>query len=311
MIGIKKIILLIFILCTVKNYAQQGIVLSQPYMSVQQLSPAVAGNGVYAQRIQSNLKSQFLDGNNLYRTLVSGWDSRLKNTDPENVNYFGVGVQIISDQAMSGVFNSNYLNVNIAYHLYLDANAENELSLGLGATYGQTYLDKSKLRFGEGFNIDGSYTVANYDYLNSFKPYPRDFYYNTGLLFTRHTEKNLIQTGLTVSFLSRPKVLVLNMDTASGMKSSAFFNYEKEFEKLIKEWEGQTNLTKWDDLGFSLQGDTSTIHWLSSSLANTTFDCPLDRDKNSIFKSQNLVDWLDLITPDILKLDENSSEENG
>ena len=83
------------------------------------------------------------------------------------------------------------------------------------------------------------------------------------------------------------------------------------FEKLIKEWEGQTNLTKWDDLGFSLQGDTSTIHWLSSSLANTTFDCPLDRDKNSIFKSQNLVDWLDLITPDILKLDENSSEENG
>ena len=271
MIGIKKIILSIFILCTLKNYAQQGIVLSQPYMSAQQLSPAVAGNGVYAQRIQSNLKSQFLDGNNLYRTLVSGWDSRLKNTDPENVNYFGVGVQIISDQAMSGVFNSNYLNVNIAYHLYLDANAENELSLGLGATYGQTYLDKSKLRFGEGFNIDGSYTVANYDYLNSFKPYPRDFYYTTGLLFTRHTEKNLIQTGLTVSFLSRPKVLVLNMDTASGMKSSAFFNYEKEFEN------GNTFLTH---LSFSNKNGLNQI--MVGGLLGFSFNDNSDK-KNRIY----------------------------
>lgn len=102
-----------------------------------------------------------------------------------------------------------------------------------------------------------------------------------------------------------------DVDIKFRLESERTFQSKKEFEKLIKEWEGQTNLTKWDDLGFSLQGDTSTIHWLSSSLANTTFDCPLDRDKNSIFNSQNLVDWLDLITPDILKLDENSSEENG
>ena len=219
-----------FIVFAVNTNAQQGIVLSQPYTSSQFLSPATVGNGNYEQRIQTNLKSQFLDGNNLYRTLVSGWDSRFKNADPEQKNYFGVGAQVISDQAMAGVINSNYITLDFAYHLFLDANLKNELSLGLGVTYGQTYLDKSKLRFGEGFNIDGTYTDANYDYLNSFKPFPQNFYYNTGLLFTRHTENNFIQGGLIVSFLSKPKTLILSVDTASGMKSSAFFNYEKVLE---------------------------------------------------------------------------------
>lgn len=226
----KFLISLLLIVFAVNTYAQQGIVLSQPYISAQFLSPATVGNGIYEQRIQTNLKSHFLDGNNLYRTLVSGWDSRFKNADPEQKNYFGVGAQVISDQAMAGLFNSNYITLDFAYHLFLDANFKNELSLGLGATYGQTYLDKSKLRFGEGYNIDGSYTAGNYDYLNSIKSFPQDFYYNTGLLFTRHTENIFLQAGFAVSFLSKPKVLILNVDTASGMKSSAFFNFEKELE---------------------------------------------------------------------------------
>jgi len=64
----KPFILFLFIFFAVNTYAQQGIDLSQPYMSSQFLSPASVGNGNYEQRIQSNLKSQFLDGNNLYRT---------------------------------------------------------------------------------------------------------------------------------------------------------------------------------------------------------------------------------------------------
>ena len=213
-----------------QSYAQQGIVLSQPYISSQFLSPATVGNGIYEQRIQTNLKSQFLDGNNLYRTLISGWDSRFKNADPEQKNYFGVGAQVISDQAMGGIINSNYITLDFAYHLFLDANLKNELSLGIGGTYGQTYIDKSQLRFEEGFNVGLPYNVNNYDYINSIKSFPQDFYYNTGMLFTRHTENMFLQGGLAASFLSRPKVTVLAVDTASGMKSSAFFNFEKVLE---------------------------------------------------------------------------------
>ena len=219
----------------IQSYAQldnvqQSIVLSQPYISSQFLSPATVGNGIYENRIQANLKSQFLDGNNLYRTLVSGWDSRFKNADSDQENYFGVGAQVISEQAMGGVINTNYITLNFAYHLFLDANLKNELSLGLGGSYGQTYLDKSQLLFEEGFNVGLPYNVNNCDYINNIKSFPQNFYYNTGLLFTRHTENLFLQGGLAASFLSKPKVLILNVDTASGMKSSAFFNFEKVFE---------------------------------------------------------------------------------
>jgi hypothetical protein len=162
--------------------------------------------------------------------LISGWDSRFKNADPEQKNYFGVGAQVISDQAMGGIINSNYITLDFAYHLFLDANLKNELSLGIGGTYGQTYIDKSQLRFEEGFNVGLPYNVNNYDYINSIKSFPQDFYYNTGMLFTRHTENMFLQGGLAASFLSRPKVTVLAVDTASGMKSSAFFNFEKVLE---------------------------------------------------------------------------------
>lgn len=119
-----------------------------------------------------------------------------------------------------------------------------------------------------------------------------------------------------------PKISVINkifsishdakndVDIKFRLEADRTFQSREELEKIIKEWEGQTDLTKWDDLGFSLQGDISNILWLSSSLANTTFDCPLERNKDSIFKSQNLVDWLDLMTPSILKLDEILSEED-
>ena len=226
----RHYILLLFIVFAVNTYAQQDIELSQPYISSQFISPASVGSGIYEQRIQSNLKSQFLDGNNLSRILVSGWDSRFKNADPEQKNYFGVGAQVISNQANGGFINSNYITLDFAYHLFLDANSKNELSLGLGVTYGQTYIDKSQLRFEEGFNIGLPYNVYNYDYLNNIKSFPQDFYYNTGLLFTRHSENLFLQAGFAASFLSRPKVLILNVDTASGMKSAAFFNYEKVLE---------------------------------------------------------------------------------
>ncbi|MDM1303188.1 hypothetical protein HXZ76_02440 [Acinetobacter indicus] len=99
-----------------------------------------------------------------------------------------------------------------------------------------------------------------------------------------------------------------DVDIKFKLEADRTFQSREELEALIKEWEGQTDLTKWDDLGFSLQGDRNNILWLSSSLANTTLGCPLERNKNSIFSSDSLVTWLDSITPKILKLDEASSE---
>jgi len=79
--------------------------LSQWFTSAQFLSPASVGNGVYNSRIQSNYRSQMLAGNQLYKTIVIGWDGRYKNKNEDVVNYLGIGGQIISDQIMEGVLN--------------------------------------------------------------------------------------------------------------------------------------------------------------------------------------------------------------
>lgn len=91
------------------------------------------------------------------------------------------------------------------------------------------------------------------------------------------------------------------------------FQNQEDLKKIITEWQKQNpdSLTKWDDLGFSLQGDPQHILWLSSSFANDTFECSIARDKDQIFKSIDLVKWLDSITAKILVLDKKSSESNG
>jgi hypothetical protein len=94
--------------------------LSQLYTSAQFLSPASVGNGIYQNRVQSNYRSQMLAGNQLYKTIVVGWDGRYKNKNEDVVNYLGIGGQIISDQVMNGVLQTNYATLNAAYHLFFD-----------------------------------------------------------------------------------------------------------------------------------------------------------------------------------------------
>lgn len=91
------------------------------------------------------------------------------------------------------------------------------------------------------------------------------------------------------------------------------FNDQSALQKVITDWQEKNSesLTKWDDLGFSLQGDPQHILWLSSSYANDTFQCSIARDKDQIFKSTDLVQWLDSITNKIVNLDKTSSELNG
>lgn len=105
---------------------------------------------------------------------------------------------------------------------------------------------------------------------------------------------------------------MLGLNSAPSKKSGikfklevpVVFNSKEDVQKLIDDWEkNNKTMTKWEDLGFSFQGDTQKIIWLSESRANSYFDCPLIKGKNQVFKSNELVEWLDKITTDILKLE--------
>ncbi len=92
------------------------------------------------------------------------------------------------------------------------------------------------------------------------------------------------------------------------LEADVIFNSKEELQSVIDEWDKLDNPTKWENLGFGMLGNTQTPIWLAESRAIDTFDCPLQRDSKQIFKSKELVKWLDSITPKILKLEEKNED---
>jgi type IX secretion system PorP/SprF family membrane protein len=203
--------------------------LSQWYSSAQFLSPASVGNGIYNSRIQSNYRSQMLAGNQLYKTIVIGWDGRYKNKNEDVVNYLGIGGQIISDQVMEGVLQTNYATLNAAYHLYFDEELKKNFSLGLGFTFAQSNLQLDKLKFGDQF-LDGEYITSSRSIsLQNLNGTASKVSMNSGLLYTYHSANSFYQISANAFYLAKPD-LISETPSASSFKSLFFFNAEKELE---------------------------------------------------------------------------------
>ncbi len=202
----------------------QDIDLSQPYIAGQYFSPATAGGGNYGKRLNGILRTQFNDGNNLYRTMLAGFDSKLKAADDRSKNYLGFGAQILSDQLMSGALQVNFLSLNMAYHIYLDENLYQELSLGLGTVIAQTNFDKSKIRFGDQYTSDGTYIGSNS--LEVLNDIPMDVSATTGLLYTLHDEYKFIQVGASSFLVSKPVLTNSPYNEAEKLKLRFYTNVE-------------------------------------------------------------------------------------
>lgn len=204
--------------------------LSQLYTSAQFLSPASVGNGIYQSRVQSNYRSQMLAVNQLYKTIVIGWDGRYKNKNEDVANYLGIGGQIISDQVMNGVLQTNYAILNTAYHLFFDEDLKKDFSLGLGLTFAQSNLQLDKLKFADQFS-DGEYLMNSRSIsLQNLNNNASKISMNTGLLYTNHSQTSFVQISANAFFFSKPDLTRSNQASTSGFKSLMFLNAEKELE---------------------------------------------------------------------------------
>ncbi|MCY1163613.1 hypothetical protein D9M71_22990 [compost metagenome] len=84
---------------------------------------------------------------------------------------------------------------------------------------------------------------------------------------------------------------------------------KEELVKILEEWEAQSSLnSKWDDLGFSLLGNSSKVYWLSKSIANDEFELDIERNENNIFDTDKLLNWLNNRKKDILLLEKDKDE---
>jgi len=207
-----------------KSNAQE-IFLSQPFAAAQFLTPASVGNGVFDQRIQSNFRSQSIAGLNFAKTLVVGWDRKYNRKAQDQSNYLGIGGQIISEQLMNGLLNTNFITVNTAYHLFLDGDEYSNLAIGLGVTYAQTNLDRSKLRFGDMYDPSGK--LSGNPSAEIFLSNPGRLSANTGLLYTRHSGSTFLQLSANGFFFAKPDVTNSPYNESPGMRSTLFLNLER------------------------------------------------------------------------------------
>ena len=207
----------------------QDFVLSQPFTAAQYLSPASVGNGVYGQRIQSNFRTESIGGSNYARNLVVGWDRKYNRNAAEQANYLGIGGQIISEQLLNGLINTNYITLNTAYHLFLDGDEYSNVAIGLGVTYAQSTLDRSKLRFGDMFDPSGN--LSGNPSAEIFLSNPSRLSANTGLLFTRHSNDTYLQLSANGFFFAKPDMTNSPYNEAPGMRSTLFMNLEKYFNE--------------------------------------------------------------------------------
>lgn len=222
----NKIYILFY--CLFASYAlkAQGVVLSQPFMSSQFLSSASVGNGLYGSRIQSNIKTQMINGQILYKTVVVGFDTRFNSIDYSK-NYLGIGGQLISDQVMNGAMQFNTLGLNFAYHIFLDDYLYKNVSLGIGTSFNQTSLNRSKLRFEDQYDYTAQLT-GNAS-LENLIPNPNAFSANASALYTKHDESAFVQVGFSSFFIEKPNVIFSLMNSAPENKYRLFSSIEIPF----------------------------------------------------------------------------------
>jgi type IX secretion system PorP/SprF family membrane protein len=116
------------------------------------ISPALAGRYGTDWRVMVNARSQWLGKTSTYNTRQVTIDAKVKEID--ETNYFGVGGMFISDNAMDGLYKSNYFSLNGSYHFALDANG-NGLALGIGVVGNNTRVDFSQLSFDQQLGSSG------------------------------------------------------------------------------------------------------------------------------------------------------------
>ena len=207
----KKVYILFYCLIASFTTRAQGVALSQPFMSSQFLSSASVGSGLYGSRLQSNIKSQLINGQNLYKAAVIGFDNRFNAID-NSKNYLGYGLQLVSDQVMNGVMQFNTIGFNLAYHIYLDDNLYKNISLGIGTSFNQTSLNRTKLRFEDQYDYTAQ--LSGHTSLENLVPNPNAFSSNASALYTKHNESAFVQVGLSSSFVNKQNLSINLLNTA-------------------------------------------------------------------------------------------------
>lgn len=186
------LILLAFIGFMVDSANAQDPAFSQFYANPLYLNPAFAGSA-RCPRVCLNFRNQWPNIAGTYVTYSASYDQYIQGISG------GLGAIITNDRAGAGTINT--LNASMIYAYQLNVSHGFTIKVGMQATYGQRYVDWSKLNFGDqidpryGFSwstqeVPPNNLVKNYaDFTAGFMGYGEHFYF-----------------GGAISHLTRPNI---------------------------------------------------------------------------------------------------------
>jgi len=157
----------------------------------------------------SNYRDQWIGPASPYVTGTVSFDTKvMQHKSPDNIenNFIGVGGMLMFDHAMSGVVQSTYASLNLAYNIKLSESDRylERLSVGFGAIYGHRRIDYNRVTFEEQFTGFGFNTnlPTGESSLSNMKPY---FSASMGITYTATTEKTNFDIGVAAFHVNKPK----------------------------------------------------------------------------------------------------------
>jgi len=151
----KKIFLFIA-LCAAGFIAEaQSYHLSQFYSTPLLVNPAFTGSTSGPYRFAANYRSQWRNEGTPYTTFAASGDAHiLKNALSEN-SVLGVGLTFLNDKVLDGVVQTNSFALSTGYHIGLDADNVQRISVGFQGSYNEKRVDFSRLQYENQFGNGG------------------------------------------------------------------------------------------------------------------------------------------------------------
>jgi type IX secretion system PorP/SprF family membrane protein len=201
----RKIFLVIYVLCLVLGAHAQDPHFSQFFSSPLTLNPALTGKFDGTLRTAGNYRNQWPAFNNVYTTSTLSVDFSILNSVLPETDTWGVGIMALTDKAGGDILKTNFVGISTAYHKALNEDGFSQIGIGFQAMYGQKRLDNSKLYYEDMLTSFG-FTGVTQEVYNSSDLNVNYFDINAGLIYTvSTTDKNNFYLGASMYHINRPK----------------------------------------------------------------------------------------------------------
>lgn len=170
---------------------------SQFYSTPLLVNPAATGATQGPYRIAANYRSQWSKESSPYTTLtVSGDAHILKNALAEG-NVLALGLTFLNDKTMEGLVQTNSFALSAGYHIALDVEQIQTVSVGFQGSYNERRMDFSGLAFENQYGNNGyDPTLPTGEPTQGGKKYYADL--NAGAMYTFMLEDRSMFAGISM-----------------------------------------------------------------------------------------------------------------